>query len=108
MKHLKEYQDFPVGKIHTREQAEMVLSLIRDNIDDSATLIGGFGKGKNTSYHDIDILIPDGDQIEGIENSISSILNAESSEPTDWGGIYFNNTDFGDVDVFFTTKDFDY
>jgi len=93
-------------ELHTLEDAKTVLSLIRNNISNQATLIGGFGKGKTTSMHDIDILIPDKDV--SIEKDMMKLLNAESVEGTDWGGLYFNNTPYGDVDIFFTTEDFDF
>jgi hypothetical protein len=100
--------DFKINedRLHTLEDAKTVLNLIRNNISNQATLIGGFGKGKTTSMHDIDILIPDKDI--SIENDVMKLLNAESVEGTDWGGLYFNNTPYGDVDIFFTTEEFDY
>ncbi len=93
-------------RLHTLEDAKFVLNLIRDKISNQATLIGGFGKGKTTSMHDIDILIPNKDI--SIKNNLMQLLNAESVESTDWGGLYYNNTPYGDVDIFFTTEDFDY
>lgn len=100
--------DFKIneGRLHTLEDATTVLNLIQDNISSSAELIGGFGKGKTTSMHDIDILIPNKDIT--IKNDLMRLLNAESVEGTDWGGLYYNNTPYGDVDIFFTTEEFDY
>ena len=95
-------------KLHTKKDALKVLNLIHNNITNKAGLIGGFGKGKEFSEHDIDILIPDLGFNEELKNKIFYLLNAESVENTDWGGWYFNNTDFGDVDIFYTTEDFDY
>ena len=94
--------------LHTIEDANSVLELLRKNISVNAKLIGGFGKGKLTSKHDIDILIPDKKFTDDLKNKILNLLNAESVENTDWGGWYFNNTDFGDVDIFYTEDDFDY
>lgn len=95
-------------KLHTINDANNVLNIIHKNISKNATLIGGFGKGKTTSMHDIDILIPDVDFDEVFKEKIVNLLNAKSVESTDWGGLYFNDTDFGDVDIFYTTEDFDY
>ena len=74
-------------KLHTKKDALKVLNLIHNNITNKAELIG-FN--------------------EELKNKIFYLLNAESVENTDWGGWYFNNTDFGDVDIFYTTEDFDY
>lgn len=95
-------------KLHTIDDAESVLNIIQRHISKNASLIGGFGKGKKTSEHDIDILIPDVKFDEKFKQEIIKLLNAESVEDTDWGGLYFNNTDYGDVDIFYTTEDFDY
>lgn len=100
--------DFKINeeKLHTLEDANKALNLIKSKISNQASLIGGFGKGKKSSMHDIDILIPDKDV--SIENELMELLDAESVEGTDWGGLYYNNTPYGDVDIFFTTEDFDY
>lgn len=95
-------------RLHTIFDAENALNLIQKNISKSAILIGGFGKGKTESTHDIDILITDVKFDDLLKNKISKLLKAESVEETDWGGLYFNNTIFGDIDIFYTDKDFDY
>jgi hypothetical protein len=95
-------------RLHTKTDAENVINLIKKNISDEAVLIGGFGKGKKTSEHDIDILIPDRKFNDELKNKLFNLLNAESVEDTDWGGWYFNNTNFGDIDIFYTTSEFDY
>jgi len=92
----------------TKKMADAALQLIQKEISDKATLVGGFGKGKKTSKHDIDILIPFEKFDTKLKNKLKEILHAKSVENTDWGGWYFNDTDFGDVDIFQTTKDFDY
>lgn len=96
------------NRLHTIEDAESVLNILQKNISSNATLIGSFGKGKLTSDHDIDILISDKDFTNELKTEIFKLLNAESVEDTDWGGWYFNNTAFGDVDIFYTTEYFDY
>ena len=75
--------DFKVNeeKLHTLKDAKTVLGLIHNNISNQAILIGGFGKGKTTSMHDIDILILDKDV--SIEDDMMRLLNAESVESTD-------------------------
>jgi len=105
---MKTFEQFLNEKLHTKKDADLVLNLIRDNISKESTLIGGFGKGKKTSQHDIDILIPNKKFNLTLKKKLKELLNAESVEDTDWGGWYFNNTDFGDIDIFHSTKDFDY
>ena len=65
-------------------------------------------KVKKTSHHDIDILIPNKKFNSTLKNKLKKLLNTKSVENTDWGGWYFNDTDFGDIDIFHTTKDFEY
>lgn len=96
------------NRTHTLEDAKSVLNILRKNISINSSLIGGFGKGKLTSNHDIDVLIPDKEFNDELKNKIFKLLNAKSVENTDWGGWYFHKTDFGDVDIFYTTEDFDY
>lgn len=102
------FKQFINEKLHTKKDADSALDIIQKNISKEATLIGGFGKGKKTSKHDIDILIPNRKFTSKLKNKLKDLLNAKSVEDTDWGGWYFNNSDYGDVDIFYTTKDFDY
>ena len=95
-------------KIHTKEEADFLLNLFKLIISDKAELIGSFGKGAKKSKHDIDILLPDIRKTNKLKEKISTILCSEEIEDTDWGGWYFKNTFFGDVDIFFNTKGFDY
>ena len=105
MKILK-YKSFINEKISLNDANE-VLNIIKKNISTKAELIGGFGKGKVESDHDIDILIPDKKFNKKLKDKIFKMLNAKTVEDTDWGGWYFS-TKWGDVDIFYTTKDFDY
>lgn len=105
---VKKYLCFLSERLHTKEEANLSLNLIQKKVSINAELIGGFGKGKIESDHDIDILIPDREFNDELKNNLSNILEAESVEDTDWGGWYFNNTKFGDIDIFPTTKEFDY
>lgn len=100
--------EFVNEKLHTLKDANTVLEIFQQNISNKSTLLGGFSKGKETSDHDIDILVPDLEFNEELKLKIFKLLNAKSVEDTDWGGWYFNDTDYGDVDVFYTTEDFDY
>jgi hypothetical protein len=95
-------------KLHTLQDAEDVLSLLHFHVSKNASLIGGFGKGKLTSKNDIDILIPDVKFDQEFKQKITKLLNAESVENTDWHGFFFNNTDYGNIDMFYTTEDFDH
>lgn len=61
-----------------------------------AELIGSLGKGMS-STHDIDILISKEDCLR-IHECLSPV---EEVIATDWGGLYFRNSPYGDVDVFF-------
>ena len=101
--------------IHTRKDAEFLLFFLQKTIDENAKLIGSFGKGKEESEHDIDILLPSPNGFFrkrywtiDFANYMKELLNAKSFEKTDWGGWYFHNTFFGDIDIFFTEKEFDY
>jgi len=109
-----------MGKIHTKIQAECLIHLLNKTVSDKATLIGSFGKGAETSEHDIDVLIPDRKKTSRFKTALILLLEPKPSTrsdgtfaengvtDTDWGGWYFHNTFYGDVDIFFTTKDFDY
>ena len=72
-----------------------------------AQLIGSLGKGK-TSTHDIDVLLPKSKKTARLKKKLTFLLEPKKVSHTDWGGLYFHDSHFGDVDIFFTTKDFDY
>lgn len=94
---------------YTVEIGNKVIELIKDNGYPMVRLIGSLGAGKE-SNHDIDILIPltDKKQKQECAIALSKILKAEKHCGQDWGGCYYTNTIFGDVDLFFSTDDFDY
>lgn len=100
--------DWNIKKVHTKKDATCLLHLLRKTISEKVELIGSFGKGSIQSSHDIDVLIPDKRRTNGLKNKLMNLLDAQSVEDTDWGGWYFYNTFYGNVDVFFSTKDFDY
>ena len=95
------------GKTHTRCAAECLLHLLRKTVSEDASLIGSFGRGAETSEHDIDVLVPGARRTVRLRNKITHLLDADRVTDTDWGGWYFHDTFYGDVDVFFSTKDFD-
>lgn len=103
-------------KLHTKKDAEYCLWYIRRNICKDAKLIGAFGKGAEESKKDIDIYLPNffpkgiavWMRAIKLRNKISFLLEAESVEVTDWGGWFFHNTVFGNVDVFFDITEFDH
>jgi len=95
-------------RIHTISDANCALKLIQENISINSSLIGSFGKGSIASTHDIDILIPDKKFNNNLKDKLFNLLNASGVEDTDWGGWYFHNTLFGDIDIFPSTEDFDY
>lgn len=94
--------------IHTREDALMLLQLLRETISPNAELIGSFGKGVQSSEHDIDIYIHDKEKSFLLKQELINLLNPSKVEDTDWDGWYFHDTSYGDVDIFFSIKDFDF
>lgn len=102
---------------HTEKDAIYCLWYFRKHIWKNAVLIGGFGKGKKKSDHDIDIYLPGmlnrktetANSMLRIKTGkkISLLLDAKKYESTDWGGWFFYNTVFGNVDVFFDISEFD-
>ena len=103
-------------KIHTRKDAEYCLWYIKKYVCKDAKLIGGFGKGAEQSKKDIDIFLPNffpqgvckEMRAAKLRSRISFLLDAERVETTDWGGWFYHNTIFGNVDIFFNIDDLDY
>ncbi len=91
---------------HTRKDAEYCLWYFKKHINENAELIGSFGKGAEFSEKDIDIYIHEGN-LE-MKNQIMELIDAKDVELTDWGGLFFYESIFGNVDVFFDISDFDY
>lgn len=102
--------------VHSKKDADYCLWYIKKHICFDAVLIGSFSKGALYSNKDIDIylpkFLPTGIDINYRTNKLKAkliyLLDAESVELTDWGGWFFHNTIFGNVDVFFNIDDFDY
>lgn len=97
-------------KIHTKKDAEYCLWYFKKHIYANCELIGSFGKGTDQSLNDIDIYFNMNGKkpIEKYKTKFAKMLNATSVDDTDWGGWFFHNTVFGNVDVFFDITEFDY
>lgn len=93
--------------IHTLHMANDVINLLHISGFTDAKLIGSFGKGNIESNHDIDVLLNE-QKTEELENKLKNLFRPTHIEYTDWGGIYYHNTQFGNIDIFFSTKKFDY
>lgn len=89
-------------KKYTIEDGFKLLNLM-SSIGMKCELIGSLGRG-DVSYHDIDILILSNFNYKKTKR----LLNPQKISKTDWGGYYFHDTKLGDVDIFFTKKDFTY
>lgn len=95
-------------KKYTPRDGKIVEYFLKKNGFPKAKLIGSLSRGKN-SKHDIDILLPDEkNTVKLIKKLIYLLEPKRGCVATDWGGLFFKDTFFGNVDVFFTTKDFDY
>lgn len=94
---------------YTVEIGAKVIKLLHEKGYQNAKLIGSLGAGKE-SEHDIDVFIPiTNPKIKRkCVNDLAKIFQAQYYCGTDWGGVYFTNTIFGDIDLFFSTDDFDY
>jgi len=91
--------------LHTLATANAVLLHLQNSGYPDAKLIGSFGNGIEFSEHDIDILLPSAEISEEFIEKMSSLLSCSGSiSLTDWGGVYFKNTRFGDIDIFFNTN----
>lgn len=88
------------------EDGAAVVLFLQENGFEKAELIGSLSK-TGYSDKDIDILIPNG-SLEDKVRLTEILMTGGIVEETDWGGIYFYDTKFGNVDIFFTTEDFDY
>ncbi len=71
-------------------------------------LIGSLSKGQLESNNDIDILLPPDLKKISVKKNLVNWLDAKSVSDTDWDGWFFHDTYFGNVDIFFSTKYFDY
>ena len=105
-----------MSKFITQREANLCLWYFKKHIDSGAQLVGSFGKGICVSNHDIDIYLPSvikegfdvGMRKVKMRNKIEHMLDAKKVEATDWGGYYFHDTPFGDVDTFFDISQFDH
>ena len=92
---------------HTLYDAKQLLEFLQERVDKDAKLIGSLGRGVE-SDHDIDVLLPNKKKTKKLQRELKNLLDAERCEETDWGGLYLYDSFYGDIDIFFTTKDFDY
>lgn len=105
-----------MNKIITIQDANLCLWYFKKHISKKSTLIGSFGKGAESSSHDIDIFIPElfpkgvsaGMRRVKFTNKLKALLDPTAIEDTDWGGMYLYDTPFGDIYVFFDTSKFEF
>ena len=90
---------------YSREHGEAVVSFLQKN-GFNPELIGSLAK-IGFSNHDIDIYVRNSGKREDREKLIE-LFTGGTVDETDWGGMYFNDTEFGDVDIFFSIDGFDY
>lgn len=96
------------AKKYTPKDGQVLEYFFKKNGFPHARLIGSLGRGKK-SNNDIDILLPDEKNTLKLRKKLCHLLEPKKDfVDTDWGGLFFYDTFFGDVDIFFSTKDFDY
>ncbi len=102
-------------KKYTKIIGEEVIWFLKSHYGESveeAKLIGSLAK-KGYSNNDIDIYIPrifpkGGVSEKQFIEDLKIKLEAKSVIETDWGGYYFKDTHYGDVDIFFDISKFDF
>jgi hypothetical protein len=91
---------------YSKEHGNIVVSFLQKN-GFTAELIGSLAK-IGFSDHDIDIHVMNSGTREDREKLKELFITSEQVDETDWGGMYFSGTQFGDVDIFFSLDGFDY
>jgi hypothetical protein len=91
---------------YSKEDGIAVVSFLEQN-GFKVELIGSLSK-IGFSNHDIDIHVMNSGTKEDRDKLKRLFVTKEKVDETDWGGLYFNNTQFGDVDIFFSLDGFDY
>ncbi len=109
-------------KKYSQNDGLTVEFFLKKTISPSAQLIGSL-LTKGASNNDIDIYLPNIKKTTAVINKLKKLLeptpyskrkdgsfSEDGVTHTDWGGAFFHNTFFGDIDIFFKgcTKDFDY
>lgn len=94
-----------MGIQYSKENGIAVVEFLKRN-GFKAELIGSLAK-IGFSIHDIDIHVMDSGTREDRDKLKQLLITSEVDE-TDWGGLYFKDTQFGDVDIFFSLDGFDY
>lgn len=93
---------------YTPTDGKLLELYLRESGYKDAQLIGSLSRGK-FSNNDIDILLPGRVATPQLIEHLRFVLTAKGKvTPTDWDGLFFEDTLFGDVDIFFTTEYFDY
>lgn len=90
---------------YSKVDGDVVVAFLEQN-GFTVELIGSLAK-IGFSNHDIDIHVKNSGTREDRDKLKQLFLTSEIDE-TDWGGIYFTNTQFGDIDLFFSLDGFDY
>lgn len=85
---------------YTYKDAKLVSEFISKILETEVIIIGSIGKGLQ-STNDIDLYIPGIESSYEIVRFIYDCIKAKGVITTDWGGSYFIDTLFGDIDIFF-------
>ncbi len=95
-------------KIYTVNDGNNIVKLLSEK-GIEVKLIGSLGRGE-TSKHDIDILLENFDKnnLPTLVYKMRNLLRPTYIAYTDWDGLYFKATIYGDIDLFFDTALFDY
>lgn len=91
---------------YTEEDGVAVVLLLHEYGFQNCELIGSLSR-EGVSNNDIDIYIPNG-SLADKEVLKNILMTSGVVEETDWGGIFFTDTQFGNVDIFFDKSEFDY
>jgi hypothetical protein len=74
-------------------QAQELLELLQKLVLPGAGLAGPFGKGTESSKHDVDVLLEGCEPTEELKVRLVNILRPKSVEDTDWGGVVHERDD---------------
>lgn len=91
--------------LYSKEDGIAVIEFLQQN-GFKVELIGSLSK-LGFSNHDIDIHVMNSGTRED-RDKLKELFKNGTVDETDWGGLYFTATQFGDVDLFFSLDGFDY
>lgn len=95
-------KDINTERFYTPKDGYIVEFFLKKTMSVYAELIGSLSQEKCTT-HDIDILLPNHKRTTKTINKLAKLLEPKNGYVyTDWGGVYFRDTFFGDIDIFFT------